>query len=36
MYWLDNSTCSGFPDNINSDTGVGLPILGWINMKFVV
>ena len=36
MYWLNNSTCSGIPDNINSNTGAGLPILGWTNMKFVV
>ena len=36
MYWLDNSTGSGFPDNINSNTGVGVPILGWTSMKFVV
>ena len=36
MYWLDNSPCSGIPNNINSNTGVGLPILEWTNMKFVV
>ena len=34
MYWFDNSTCSGIPDI--SNTGVGLPILGLTNMKFVV
>ena len=27
---------SDIPDNINSNTGVSLPILGWTNMKFVV
>ena len=36
MYWFVNSTCSGIPDDINSNTGVGLAILGWTNMKFVV
>ena len=36
MYWFDHSTYSDIPGNTNSNTGVGLPILGWISMKFVV
>ena len=39
----DDKVCIGLvialihiPNNINSNTGVGLPILGWTNMKFVV
>ena len=36
MYWPDNSTHSGISDNIDNNTSVGLPILGWISMKFVV
>ena len=33
---INNCTCSDIPDNINSNTGIGLPILGWTNMKYVV
>ena len=36
MYWPDNCTCSGISDNIDSNTSVGLQILEWISMKFVV
>ena len=36
MYWLDHTTCNDIPDNINNNTGVGLAILGWTSMKFVV